>query len=1171
MNNELDQFVERLVDPVGIMPPSYDENAAKILERDNTLINIVKEPDALQHKLQAPSPTFNPAPYVGESENFDNFIRAHSIEEVEDIRRRIAEENQLTKEIQQIPDVDFFLGTTANQIWEPLNYIGIPIPGGASTLNIALRTAISGGASLAGQEAILHGSQLTRSWEESAYNVAAGALLSGILGGAIGHLSRKEKIQARDDIKELLGFTEGSRATIGAAQSPTDASGSGFVKVKKGVMGGLGKIPSVRTGYFISDYANQAFEKLTYSTNYRQKNLKGIRSEFSAETNARVRADSDRNSIVIAFDNAYNKYKSRVKSEGGKPISREEFGYEVTRTGHMGDVSPDVKEAFELSTEIREKLFNRYHEDFKNLGFDIGDQTTDEFYWPRAWSPERIKADQVGFKKALATAFEAKYQDTLTKIREIEKKYMKSPVKGKKEVPLSQVSKDYRDIIWNQWLEELKMQGGTPLYEKGEYGYVPKGFADKKIEILYEEYKNKNHILKERLLDKEKFKEEVYSSLYHNLDGKEIKDLEFMYNYMEIRGGAEVGQSAENAMKSILGMKPEAQYNMGSSLPKSTKARTLNIAMSDDLMKFVNPDAQDVALNHSSRAIKNIEVASQFGGDLNAVSAKEKVSRDYSALRAPIEKRIELINEHLKLMDEREVEPYGSALGRLRKTLQDLIDSGKDPTGEYAKELSDLDKYGKEKFTKNLESEKEKLNKENRILSDEEKEFQELFQYYLDYVSGKPMGEIRAEKLARFGSALRNYSAGVSLSNIPISGMFTDPYRIIAANGISQIFGKAIPDIIASFIRATITSVPKDLKNIGIALNSASNNRVANAMLLNNQFSKENALEKGIKIGTQGVFRWSGANWWSDFIEMFSSSLYSQSIIDAGEKLASGGTLSKKRLADFAAYGLNKNDIIAITEQFKQFGKKTLTEFYLNLDNWTDKEAAGRMAASLNQAVQNQTSKRSSTSVPRILQDTEAGRWMNQFGTWFWTSTNEIFHRASQQMSIHDARALTTIVGLSLVGALQYATKEKVRENFGDGKKADLSAYDLIYHGLTEGGALGVLPVLLEKFDSVNELALQSLFGYKSRRAYPKSYGSLISGPAGDTAQNIFKVIMDPLFGKADYDTVHSLRRLGYMQNQFILKKGFDALEEQTVDTLGLPTKEDRAHESKSYYKKKYR
>jgi hypothetical protein len=308
------------------------------------------------------------------------------------------------------------------------------------------------------------------------------------------------------------------------------------------------------------------------------------------------------------------------------------------------------------------------------------------------------------------------------------------------------------------------------------------------------------------------------------------------------------------------------------------------------------------------------------------------------------------------------------------------------------------------------------------------------------------------------------------------------------------------------------------------------------------------------------VFRLSGTNKWSDFLENYAASSFSQSVIDVGENT------SKKRLADFAAYGLDKADIKAIQEQFNQFGKKTNTEFYLNFDRWTDQDAVRSMKAATNQAVQNQTSKRSATSVPAILQDTEAGRWMNQFGTWFWTSTNEIFHRAAQQMSINDARGYATMAGLSIMGTLQYLVVSKIK-----GTEIDWSPYSLSYHGLTQSGGLGVIPVMLEKFDSVNELALQSLFGYKSRRAYPKSYGSLISGPAGDTAQNIFKVIMDPLFGKADYDTVHSLRRLTYMQNQFILRRGFDALEEQTVDTLGLPTKEDRAHESKSYYKKKYR
>lgn len=58
------------------------------------------------------------------------------------------------------------------------------IEGGYSIARSAMALGISGGAAVAGQEAILHGMQQERTLEESAVNVGAGIVLGGLLGGA---------------------------------------------------------------------------------------------------------------------------------------------------------------------------------------------------------------------------------------------------------------------------------------------------------------------------------------------------------------------------------------------------------------------------------------------------------------------------------------------------------------------------------------------------------------------------------------------------------------------------------------------------------------------------------------------------------------------------------------------------------------------------------------------------------------------------------------------------------------------------------------------------------------------------------------------------------------------------------------------------------------------------
>lgn len=63
---------------------------------------------------------------------------------------------------------------------------------GTSLLSGAVRTALAGGISASLSEAELQSQQVTRTWEESALNITGATLLSGVLGGAVAGLSRRE-------------------------------------------------------------------------------------------------------------------------------------------------------------------------------------------------------------------------------------------------------------------------------------------------------------------------------------------------------------------------------------------------------------------------------------------------------------------------------------------------------------------------------------------------------------------------------------------------------------------------------------------------------------------------------------------------------------------------------------------------------------------------------------------------------------------------------------------------------------------------------------------------------------------------------------------------------------------------------------------------------------------
>lgn len=72
---------------------------------------------------------------------------------------------------------------------------------GGSFVRSALRTAAGGAAQSAVSEAAFHASQENRTWKESAGNIATNTLLMGLLGGAIGTLSRPERDAASEALE----------------------------------------------------------------------------------------------------------------------------------------------------------------------------------------------------------------------------------------------------------------------------------------------------------------------------------------------------------------------------------------------------------------------------------------------------------------------------------------------------------------------------------------------------------------------------------------------------------------------------------------------------------------------------------------------------------------------------------------------------------------------------------------------------------------------------------------------------------------------------------------------------------------------------------------------------------------------------------------------------------
>ena len=129
----------------------------------------------------------------------DRFTGANSFRDIEAIRYRIADENNARQAMAEGPLPEWLIGTVA-AIVDPTTVIPVAGPlikGGraAVALGSFARVGASAAAGAGVQEAILQGTQVTRTAEESAASVVGALILGGVLGTVAGTLGRRELIQ----------------------------------------------------------------------------------------------------------------------------------------------------------------------------------------------------------------------------------------------------------------------------------------------------------------------------------------------------------------------------------------------------------------------------------------------------------------------------------------------------------------------------------------------------------------------------------------------------------------------------------------------------------------------------------------------------------------------------------------------------------------------------------------------------------------------------------------------------------------------------------------------------------------------------------------------------------------------------------------------------------------
>lgn len=251
------------------------------------------------------------------------------------------------------------------------------------------------------QEIALQSTQETRTLEESGLAIGGSIVLGGLLGGAVGALSRPQQIAAQDALRRIQEMPLPTPGSAGAAA--TSRLGVEDLTVAGGaaerVAGATRALsPNLRANFREAPSARQFSQELAENTLYQTMHGEGRSLGAAVETEARVVFNSRMADAVQSHDAIYAEMK-----KAGINMSAQEFDEAIGRAMRRGDLGENdfVSRA---AKSWRERVF----EPFKNEAIDMGLLPSDvsvetaESYFSRAWNVERLTAQEPEFKQKVA-------------------------------------------------------------------------------------------------------------------------------------------------------------------------------------------------------------------------------------------------------------------------------------------------------------------------------------------------------------------------------------------------------------------------------------------------------------------------------------------------------------------------------------------------------------------------------------------------------------------------------------------------------------------------------------------------------------------------------------------------------------------------------------------------
>lgn len=515
--------------PVAELPPLADVRTGEVvgatLEREGIVENAASALAGMAMNDFTDDPLYDPFEDMGGYEGYASHLsNARSKREMAHFKNKIDKEDELARTIASGNGWQQLLGVGNLIAHDPTMLI--PVGGalwktyrtGGKILEGAARTGATAAAISTGQEAFLQQTQITRTGEESAANIAAATLLSGFLGGAAGGLSKAQfdELATRLDTemvtpKDVLS----SESTVGAAARPSLSLEDETLKDLKRTVETYKKLPgflqnpAMDMAVSASKVTRQIGQLLSDHSLALNKNTKFIPTPHSVELKVKAYNDTLKQNYLRASQEQWKKYRARVseqKKAGGIPdaerlgtkpdgsMSFNEFFEQAGKAGARNDahIIPEVEATAKAAREhVFDPILKRSEEVgiFENIN-EMDVKTADSWI-KRMYNIPKILEERPKFKEVVMADLEHQRSRLEGQVRDMKLKKLDeeqtASLEGMKlhltrlEEEMDDIAEQIIDRVTNQTGGRLPYDNILKEREKGQRKVGLRGSAKQRV------------------------------------------------------------------------------------------------------------------------------------------------------------------------------------------------------------------------------------------------------------------------------------------------------------------------------------------------------------------------------------------------------------------------------------------------------------------------------------------------------------------------------------------------------------------------------------------------------------------------------------------------------------------------------------------------------------------